>query len=172
MPYPRRDFCAAGHPLSGANVTIRANGARRCLTCARRAARDAMRRLRARRGAGVTFGSVGALQATVDYVCGHCGRPFRPDRRSVADNRFCSESCLQASYGGQRHPAGSWALVTWQMRGDYTSKIRYFDTRAEALAAAPAGQPSTVVNRTVKARERLSIDEIVGRIARARSTSP
>jgi hypothetical protein len=28
MPYPLKDRCAFGHPLSGANITIRANGAR------------------------------------------------------------------------------------------------------------------------------------------------
>lgn len=48
-----------------------------------------------------------------------------------------------------------WARVTWEYRqeqGDYVSYFSYFSTRAEALSAAPAGMPYSVVNRSLETR--------------------
>jgi hypothetical protein len=47
--YARRTECSYGHPLSGENLHIRSNGARQCLTCARRWEETRQARLRAAR---------------------------------------------------------------------------------------------------------------------------
>ena len=124
-----------------------------------------MRRLRARRTGVGAFSSVGGLDVTVDCICRHCGRPFRPDRRN-AGGLYCSDACLQASHDGQRQQPGRWALVVWRTTGDMTARYSYFDTRAAAVAASPAGVPSTVVDRTITAtRPHPSVEEVLKSLA-------
>jgi hypothetical protein len=132
-----------------------------------------MRRLHARRTAGVgAFSSVGGLlasnwqssadldsglPASAEGLCAHCGKAFKPGRRPDGD--YCSQDCEAAMQG---QCGGSWALITWTTHGDFTSRFRFFPTRAAAQAAAPADAPYTVIDRTVKPRrERLSIDEVL-----------
>jgi hypothetical protein len=46
---PRQHACKCGHPLSGANVRVNANGAQVCCTCARRHSHQFRTRQQARR---------------------------------------------------------------------------------------------------------------------------
>jgi len=109
----------------------------------------------------------GGLHATVEALCGFCGRTFKPNRLNP-DGRFCSEVCRDAKRARQQ--PGRFALVTWKTRGDFTSAFQFFDSYAEAAAAAPPGVPFTIADRTIKAaRERPSIEDVLhglGRIAR------
>jgi hypothetical protein len=134
-----------------ANTTARADGGTRCLSCRRRQSREAMRRRRNRARAG--------LHATVGCACGFCGRVFTPGRANP-DGRYCSQDCRDAAAGKER--PGRWALVTWQETGDMRSRFTFFDTRAAAVAAAPPGVPSTVIDRTVTAaRPHPSTEEVL-----------
>jgi hypothetical protein len=137
--------------------------ARYCNHACRQMAYHARRRSLA---AGGVFGSSGALRASIAAICPHCGRAFYPNRVN-ADGPFCGRHCADAA--AAHPPPGRYALIVWRTDGDMTARYSYFHTRAEAEQAAPrGGVPFTIADRAAKPRrERLSIDEIVGRIARA-----
>jgi hypothetical protein len=100
-------------------------------------------------------------------MCAGCRAWFVPAR---AGARYCGGACRTRQWRA-RHP-GRWALITWYLhRGggaqgghhEIRARFKYFTAQAAALAAAPTDEPFTVIDRTVRAPPRPTIDALLAR---------
>jgi hypothetical protein len=75
-------------------------------------------------------------------ACFWCGQPFTSWNPRT---RWCGDRCRAAAHRGPK----VWALVTWSKKNHIDAQFAYFASRQAALAAAPAGEPFTVVDISI-----------------------
>jgi hypothetical protein len=86
------------------------------------------------------------------YRTGAYYAPPPPCRIAGCERPRHAHKLCRIHYGQWRRLPQVWALVTWRPVPALTmDEPRYFRTRETALRAAPAGEPSSVVNVTTKA---------------------
>jgi hypothetical protein len=92
-------------------------------------------------------------------VCRQCRWPFTPAR---ADAVYCSHACRTRAWRLRRW---HFALITWRpYHGSWDAQWKYFESYAQAAAAAPSDEPFTVVNVNAKPKVPLpSVPEIIRR---------
>ncbi|MGO9384774.1 MAG: hypothetical protein ACLP4W_22450 [Mycobacterium sp.] len=82
-------------------------------------------------------------------TCLWCGRTFTSWYNTT---RWCSHRCRTAAHRGPK----TWALITWSPKGQMHASFRWFATAAAARAAAPRGEPFTIVDITVQPDPRVT----------------